>query len=210
MLTDYLTSSESVVVFLQVGHQTDTKWVARVEALLLDKEVHALCETLVVSHSERFNAVWLGQASFYLLGHLTPFWLVTWVILEMLHVLDSHLYYFCFLDPAPPLLEVRWGYEAAEICQAVVHPVPPPLLYDSVRERVLQHRSSRNISHSTLYWVINSRTFLRGYGRYWFKRIKACQHSKNCPRRFLSPEYVLWRNECIWIDVNIEYVCNAS
>ena len=50
----------------------------------------------------------------------------------MLHVLDRHLDDLCLLDAAPALLEVAGGDQAAQVCQAVVHPVTPPLLDDPV------------------------------------------------------------------------------
>ena len=54
------------------------------------------------------------------------------VALEVADVLDRHLDDLRLLDAAPALLEVAGGDQAAQVCQAVVHPVTPPLLGDPV------------------------------------------------------------------------------
>ena len=53
-------------------------------------------------------------------------------------MLDGHLDDLRLLDAAPTLLEVAGGDQATQVRQTVVHPVPPPLLYDPVGERVLK------------------------------------------------------------------------
>ena len=57
------------------------------------------------------------------------------VALEVADVFDRPLDDLCLLDAA--LLEVAGGDQSAQVCQAVVHPVPPPLLDDLVGQRVL-------------------------------------------------------------------------
>ena len=52
-------------------------------------------------------------------------------------MLDGHLDNLRLLDAAPALPEVAGGDQAAKVGQTVVHPVPPPLLDYSVRQRVL-------------------------------------------------------------------------
>ena len=50
------TSAEFIEVFLEMRHEADTEGVAGVQPLLLHQEVHRLCETLVVAHSETLHA----------------------------------------------------------------------------------------------------------------------------------------------------------
>ena len=68
---------------------------------------------------------------------LTALGLGAGVALEVADVLDRHLYDLRLLDAAPALPQVAGGDQAAQVGQAVVHPVPPPLLDDPVRQRVL-------------------------------------------------------------------------
>ena len=124
-------------MFLQMSHESDTERVASIEPLLLHQEVHGLRQALVVAHPEGLHAAGLAQPGLYLLGELTSLLLGAGMVLEVLDVLDGHLDDLSLLDPAPTLLEVGAGDEPAEVRQAVVHPVSPSLLYNSVRHGVL-------------------------------------------------------------------------
>ena len=61
----------------------------------------------------------------------------------MLHVLDGHFNDLRLLDASSALLEIVGGDEAAEVRQAVVHAVPPPLLDDAVRQRILGRKEEK-------------------------------------------------------------------
>ena len=91
----------------------------------------------MVTHSEALHTVGLAQALLNLALQVAALGLTAWVVLQVLHVSDYHLDDLGLLNSASALLQVgRWD-EAAEVGQAVVHPVPASLFNDSVRRWIL-------------------------------------------------------------------------
>ena len=91
----------------------------------------------MVTHSEALHTVGLAQALLDLVLQVTALGLTAWVVLQVLHVSDRHLNDLGLLNSASALLQVgRWD-EAAEVGQAVVHPVPASLFNDPVRHWIL-------------------------------------------------------------------------
>ena len=91
----------------------------------------------MVAHPEAFHTVGFAQTLLDLVLQVTTLWLAARVVLQVLHVSDGHLDDLCLLNSASTLLQVGRGDEAAEVCQAIVHPVPTSLLNDPVRHWVL-------------------------------------------------------------------------
>ena len=91
----------------------------------------------MVTHSEALHTVGLAQALLDLALQVAALRLAARVVLQVLHVSDRHLNDLGLFNSASALLQVgRWD-EAAEVGQAVVHPVPASLFNDPVRHWIL-------------------------------------------------------------------------
>ena len=142
---------------LQIVHHPTAKTISGEEAFDFDQKTNRFWKAFLVSQpvlSESFFFVQIGSIAEFALGVIATILMR----LQVLHVFDCHLNYLCLLDPSSALkwrrlqsfkwnnlpnnsssylLKIRCGDQTTQICQTVIHSVATSLLYNSVRERVL-------------------------------------------------------------------------